>query len=77
MLTKDEIQAQTNQGNTIEFKNEWIAIIRFEPGQEVEFIQAFEKLTSELYTLRASESIGETTKFFFQCIIPTDLEGSN
>ena len=72
MLTENEVKKDWNKKNVIEYKNDRVAMIQRKWGEQIEFIQAFDKLTAEGYVLRTNESYSgkfsgrNITYFYFQ-----------
>ena len=53
---KKEIKENWDKNAVIEFKNERVALVQRKWGDQIEFIEAFDYLTSEGYRLMANES---------------------
>ena len=71
---KKEIKENWDKNAVIEFKNERVALVQRKWGDQIEFIEAFDYLTSEGYRLMANESYPSKwsgrniTYFYFQKI---------
>lgn len=73
-MDKEEIKLIWDKNAVIEFKNDRIALIQRKWGDQIEFIEAFDYLTSEGFHLKANESYPSKwagrniTYFYFQKI---------
>ena len=71
-MDNEEIKLNWNKNAVIEFKNDRIALVQRKMGDQVEFIAAFDYLTSQGYKLMANESFPakwsgrNITYFYFQ-----------
>ena len=71
----EEYKDKFRKNDVIEFVNDNIALVQRKWGNQVEFIEAFDKLTKEGFVLRANESYPSKwsgrniTYFYFQRIL--------